>query len=372
MAPADAIYWQSALVVCGGVYAAALLWLLSGIGRVRRARVDEPAEWPALSVHVAARNEEAGIGACLDALARQDYPGRLEVIVVDDRSTDATRKIVQERAAAWPALKLVRAEAEPMYRCPKKSALELAVAAGSGELLLFTDADCQPAPGWARGLARRFAPGVGLVAGYAPHRPAPGWRNGLLALDNLAVAALSAGSIGMGAPLACTGRSLAFRRAVFDQVGGYSRIGHLLAGDDVYFMRLVGETEWRAAYVREEESAVWSRPGPKAWGAIIQQKTRHAAKGGHYSGPAFFLGLGVYFFHAALLYGAVRAPWYGAGLLAGVWAGRWALDALMLWRFAPSASERRRLRFLPLLELCYIPYVLILSVAGRLGLFRWK
>ena len=372
MLPGDAIYWQAVLLGCGAIYAGALLWLILGIGRVRGAAVSDPAVWPSISVHVAARNEAAQIGACLEALQRQDYPGPIEVIVVDDRSTDATAGIVQRLADQWPALRLVCADAEPQYRCPKKSALEQAVAAGSGELLLFTDAGCRPAPGWARGMVRRFAPAVGLVAGYAPHRPAPGWRVGLLALDNMAVAALSAGSIGMGAPLACTGRSLAYRRRVFDEVGGFGRIGHLLAGDDVYFMRLVGQTDWQSAYAWGMDCAVWSRPGPRAWGAIIQQKMRHGAKGGHYSGPAFVLGAAVYLFHAALLYGALRAYDGGGLLLGGVVAARWAIDALMLWRFAPAAPERRRLRYVPLLELCYIPYVLFLTVAGRLGLFRWK
>ena len=51
-------------------------------------------DWPTLSLVVPARNEETNIETCLTSLLAQDYP-RLEVIVVNDRSTDATGRIIR-------------------------------------------------------------------------------------------------------------------------------------------------------------------------------------------------------------------------------------------------------------------------------------
>jgi len=359
------------LVGTGGAYLAAVLWLLTGLGRRALPTVSRR---PAVSVIVAARNEEAVLEACLQALRAQDYGGELEVVVVDDRSRDGTGELVRDQARTWEALKLVRAREDLPFRCPKKSALAQGIEASSGELLLFTDADCQPPPGWVRSTAALFTDRVGLVAGYAYPRPSGRLRHKLLALDNLAVGALGAGSIGMGHPLACTGRNLAYRRQVFEEVGGFAEIGHLVGGDDVYFARLVAaKTAWKLIFNRDPGAAVTCAPPPEKLCNILQQKLRHAAKGGHYRGPALLLGGLVYLFHLALLLGLVRMGMEARldFLLLGVWGGRWLADFGLLWRMA-GPGERRLLAALSALEVFYIPYVLLFTVVGRLGWFRWK
>src|SRR5215813_1021660 len=86
--------------------ALAWLYLLRGHGRfwlcserLPAGPIAEPAQWPAIAAVVPARNEEDTIAAVLGSLLAQDYPGRLSVTLVDDRSTDATRS----RAEAIPA-----------------------------------------------------------------------------------------------------------------------------------------------------------------------------------------------------------------------------------------------------------------------------
>lgn len=357
--------YEAFLLGSGGVYLGAVLWLLAGVGR----RPGRAAGWRSrVSVVVAARNEASRIGACLEALRAQDYQGEWEVVVVDDRSEDETAQVVAARA--WERLKLVRAPEAGQFRCPKKSALAQGIAASCGEVLLFTDADCQPPPEWVRATVGLFAEEVGLVAGHAFPPPARGLRHRLLALDNLAVGALAAGSIGMGAPLSCTGRNLAYRRQVYEEVGGFAPIGHLIGGDDVYFLRLVARTAWKAVY---SPVVVSCAAGPQSWGALFQQKLRHASKAGNYQGPALALAGVVYLFHLMLLMGLGRLILGQVDeVFLGVWASRCLADLGLLWRFAPRQSERRLLVFLPLLELVYIPYVLVFAVIGRLGWFRWK
>ena len=358
------------LVSSGAVYLGAILWLLVGILR----RVPQTsARKPGVSIIVAARNEAGSIGACLEALEEQEYEGEVEVVVVDDRSEDGTGERVLKRAAA--RVKLIRARSELCFRCPKKSALAQGIEVSSGELLLFTDADCTPPPTWVGSTVGKFADDVGLVAGYAFPQPGRTWRQDLLALDNIGVAALSAGSMGMGRPLACTGRNLAYRRSVYEEVGGFAAIGHLIGGDDVYFMRLVGErTQWKSVYNAEPQAAVLCEPGPRRWGDIVQQKLRHASKAGHYKGAALGLGVVVYLFHLMLAVGLVRMVFVGEGdgLLVGVLLLRFGVDFVFLSSFIQRAQERKLLIFLPFLELCYIPYVLLFTLLGRQGWFRWK
>ena len=76
-------------------------------------------------------------------------------------------------------------------------------------------------------------------------------------------------------------------------------IGHMMGGDDVYFMRLVAKAGlWKMVW--NPDVIVESLPASSCWRAILQQKMRHAAKGGITRGLHFCLGAGVYAFHLGL------------------------------------------------------------------------
>jgi cellulose synthase/poly-beta-1,6-N-acetylglucosamine synthase-like glycosyltransferase len=96
---------------------------------------------PRLSVIVPARNEEQGIRAALRSLLRQDYPG-LELIAVNDRSTDRTGAILAELEREYPGrLRVLTVTELPKGWLGKNHALWKGAQVASGEWLLFTDAD---------------------------------------------------------------------------------------------------------------------------------------------------------------------------------------------------------------------------------------
>jgi cellulose synthase/poly-beta-1,6-N-acetylglucosamine synthase-like glycosyltransferase len=97
---------------------------------------------PRVSVIVAARNEAAGIEAAVGSLVGLDYPD-LEIVVVDDRSTDGTGRILAAMAGRTPGgrLRVVRVAELPHGWLGKNHALMLGARGATGELLLFTDAD---------------------------------------------------------------------------------------------------------------------------------------------------------------------------------------------------------------------------------------
>jgi cellulose synthase/poly-beta-1,6-N-acetylglucosamine synthase-like glycosyltransferase len=372
------------LVATGSLYLAAIIWLHLGLWRVRRQRrrrvrgVPSAAGAESVSVIVAARDEEASLPRCLQALRGQEYEGALEIIVVDDRSRDDTANVVRQFARDWPALRLVQVVELKMH-CPKKNALAHGIEHSRGDLLLFTDADCVPSPQWVRSTVGAFDDSVGMVAGYAAAPAGRRWVQQLLALDNLAVAAMGAGSMGMGAPLSCSGRNLAYRRRVFDEVGGYSSVGHLVGGDDVYMMRLVRrQTSWAIVYNADPQAGVISEAGSGTAVEVVHQKLRHASKAARYAGPARLLGIGVYLFHLSILIGlcmvATGAATAGGFVVIAVWSLRWLADGSLMWHFASrfTPDEVSWLRFLPAFEIGYLPYVLLGVPLGALGMFRWK
>jgi cellulose synthase/poly-beta-1,6-N-acetylglucosamine synthase-like glycosyltransferase len=103
-------------------------------------RVTGGATLPRLSVVIPARDEGAAIGRAVGSLLRQDYPD-LEVIVVDDRSSDGTGDVLRELAARDPRIVVIRVDELPAGWLGKNHALWRGADRASGEWLLFTDAD---------------------------------------------------------------------------------------------------------------------------------------------------------------------------------------------------------------------------------------
>jgi len=96
---------------------------------------------PLVSVIIPARNEEKNIGRCLESFIEQDYKN-IEILVIDDRSTDQTRDIIETMARAHPAIKPLQCKvAPPEGWTGKNNALVQAVEHARGEFILFADAD---------------------------------------------------------------------------------------------------------------------------------------------------------------------------------------------------------------------------------------
>jgi cellulose synthase/poly-beta-1,6-N-acetylglucosamine synthase-like glycosyltransferase len=155
------LFWIAALIV-GYVYVG-YPGLLAVWARItnRRPRAQAFADgcWPAISIVVAARNEAARLPARVADLLAQDYPGRREILIVSDGSTDAPAEALAPLLDASVRLLDVPAGGKPL-------ALNAGVGAAAGEILVFADARQRFAPGALRALVRNFSdPDVGGVTG---------------------------------------------------------------------------------------------------------------------------------------------------------------------------------------------------------------
>ena len=103
------------------------------------------AECPAISVLLAARDEEEKLPEALATLVALDYP-KLQIVAVDDRSRDATARILDEFARTHPQLRVVHISELPPGWLGKPHALFNAYQKASGEWLVFTDADVRFRP----------------------------------------------------------------------------------------------------------------------------------------------------------------------------------------------------------------------------------
>ena len=244
----------------------------------------------------------------------------------------------------------------------------------AGEIILLTDADCVPPPGWISGMVQYFTPETGMVIGFSPNElPSLNTITAkLLALDSLSLAAVAAGTSGWGIPATCNGRNLAYRKIVFEEVGGFEKIKQFASGDDDLFLKLVlKETEWKIQYALNAELAVPTKT-IKSFKQFFNQRLRHASKGLHYEWIKILVLFYVYFFNLLLLFilfslivGFVYLPLVCFAMKALV-------ELLVLYIFSARMQRRHFLSVFPLASILHLFYVVFFGALGQLKKFKWK
>ncbi len=157
----EALFWTLASILLAIYLGYPLLTLAIASVRPQRRRLP-PEQWQTVTILIAAHNEEAVILSKLENLMKLDYPPELmEIVVVSDGSDDRTNEIVA--SVTDPRVKLLAAP-----RQGKTQALIRAVAATTGEIIIFTDADPILERSSVKRLVTYFSdPKVGLVCGNA-------------------------------------------------------------------------------------------------------------------------------------------------------------------------------------------------------------
>ncbi|HZQ49652.1 MAG TPA: glycosyltransferase family 2 protein [Candidatus Dormibacteraeota bacterium] len=180
---------------------------------------------PTVSVVIPTRNRAAWLAYTLHAVALQVYPSELvEVIVVDNSSTDNTEEVVRAWADRYPFPLHFHRKANEGPAASRN----YAAARATGEVIAFTDSDCMPEPDWLANGVRALERGVGLVTGLIIPRRTE---------DTHFFFNAQLGAVLRDDGLYRTA-SLIVPRAVFDAIGGFDetyalgRGGALLGGED--------------------------------------------------------------------------------------------------------------------------------------------
>lgn len=214
-----------------------IIWNQRTLGRPLPRLWDDEA--PLVSVLVPARNEEATIAACLRSLLAQDYPN-LEILVLDDGSTDATPRLVHRVGGA--TVRLLPGAALPPGWTGKNWACHQLSQAARGDLLCFVDCDTTLAPGTvsaAVGLQEEHGAGLVSLLPRAQRRSLSGSLllpmvpHAMLALYPMALVHRPAGQSAVA-----FGPFLLVAREAYDAAGGHAARADAIV-DDVELSRAV-------------------------------------------------------------------------------------------------------------------------------------
>jgi len=203
-------------------------WNLLHFRRLRPAPEPSGGQRPRVSVLIPARDEEASIeGAVASVLASRGV--ELEVIVLDDHSTDATPAIVRKLAVRDGRVRLAAAPPLPAGWCGKQHACHVLSTRASFDRLVWIDADVRLAPDALRRMSHEMdRTGVGLLSGF-PQQAARTWMERLVVpLINIVLVAylpiaMMRRSVNPGFGVGC-GQLFMADRAAYQKAGGHASI----------------------------------------------------------------------------------------------------------------------------------------------------
>lgn len=329
---------------------------------------------PRVSVVIPARNEEGRIGRCLRAVLDQDYPPELmEVVVVDDRSTDGTAEEVGRTALGDERVKLVRVTYKPPWLTGKQNALDEGLRACGGEVILNTDADCLMGRGWIRSMVSRLEGETGLAVGFTLIKGS-NLTSKLLSLDMLLLLGAAFGAVGLGTPVSCIGNNIAYRRELIEEMGGFSKLGRTVAEDAQLIQEVRRRRKWGVRAAIDPEAVVYTDP-PRNVGEFIGQRVRWLVGGLRTGGWTVLPLLPMLLLHFCIplgfLLGAVWRPLLS--ISAAVLSAKFAADLLLAGTTALRLRKIGLIALMPLYELFLIGYSIAISIQGfRSAEIKWK
>jgi poly-beta-1,6-N-acetyl-D-glucosamine synthase len=325
-----------------------------------------------ISVIVPARNEEMHIETLLHSISNQTYPKELfEVIVVDDNSTDNTASLTWQ----FPFVKLLTLK-EQGLNSHKKKAIEIGIAASSGDLIVTTDADCIVPPNWLLTI-ENFYKQTNAVFVVAPVNIdcGPSLVQVFQAMDFMVLQGITGASVYKQIHSMCNGANLAYERKAFHAVNGFIGIDHIASGDDMLLMyKIEKHFAGRIQYLKSKDAVVSTQP-VKTWSAFFNQRIRWASKADKYDDKRiFWVLIVVYFLNLSFLGLLVAGCWFSYywWVALALFVAKTLVEFPFLISISSFFNKKYMLKYFIFLQPLHILYTIIAGWLGKFGSYEWK
>ena len=252
------------IIVCSAaaLYFIGLAAFMPGLLRGLSRKKDFPfATEPHVTVLVCARNEEKNLDRCLDSLRKINYPSELlEILIIDDCSTDATAEILKQWQSKLPNLRIISTSDsdEPQFQ-GKINALIYGMDNATGEFVIMTDADCTVSTNWVREHLRWFKSDTGMVSSITLLDSMKPFDVGQ-SLEMAELLGLSMSAINYHIPVSVIGNNFSIRKAAYDEIGGYRNIPFSVTEDVALFQSVWNTGKWNVQFKANDDLLVRSQP----------------------------------------------------------------------------------------------------------------
>jgi cellulose synthase/poly-beta-1,6-N-acetylglucosamine synthase-like glycosyltransferase len=358
-----------------GIYLLLVIYLIRGWANIK---VTTPRAAPfqtRVTVLIAARNEEERINLTIEDVLAQDYPKHLlEIIIVDDHSTDNTAAIISSYADRGVTL-LKLNEAEPLNSY-KKKAISEAIKLSTGELMVATDADCRMGASWLSSIVGYYETNnLVMISSPVTYFEERSLFELMQTLEFGYLIGIGAAFIGNGRASTCNGANFAYRKDVFYEVGGFKGIDELASGDDELLLQKVAERyPGKIGFLKQTDAVVYTH-AKHTLREFMQQRRRWASKSTKYKDKKVVaFGICIWLFNVSLLVNA------GLGFYDLYFFKLFLVQILLKYLFEvvyllPITAFFKRSYLVSLLVLLiplHIVYFVVIGLMGNNHKYLWK
>ncbi|MCK9207638.1 MAG: glycosyltransferase [Salinivirgaceae bacterium] len=353
-------------------YAVVIFFVTKGWTRLKHFQASAHDTHTKVSIIVPFRNESEHLTHCLDSLINQSFPvSDLEIILVDDLSSDDSKEIAQECSRQNPHVVYLRNQ-----NPGKKGALEYGILYSKGELLVTVDADSEYPLNWLHTLVQYYEMHhADLIIGSMQLKTGTSWFQKFQALEYISLMGTTAGAAGINRPVMCNGANLAFKKEVYQRFSDPFKREYI-SGDDVFLLHQFKRTDpSKIHYLKSPETVVLTN-GADNLKAFLKQRFRWASKAPGYRdfdtlfiagvvlGVAFSLILTMLLAFFNIQYVMLFLCLFSIKTMVDLW-----FFTHVLHFFGKLSSL---LMYLPFFELAHALYVLVASVSVLFPIVRWN
>lgn len=326
-----------------------------------------------VSIIIPVRNERENIDRVIRSIGSQQYDfSDVELIVVDDHSTDDTLEIANKLKVGYKFLQVLSLDSGK----GKKDAISMAVGVANGELIITIDADVRLSNNWLSSIVRyymmskpdmiilpvMFGNEINLFGKFQ-------------SLEFASLSGTTAASAFLGAPVMCNGANLAFTKSAFVRHHGYAGNEKFASGDDMFLLlKIKKEDPGKITYLLHHDVVAWTDPC-KDLSSFINQRVRWTSKASGYNDFAtvclafvvFGSNLSVLYCYISTLFFVLPSMFVVILLFA-----KWILDFFFLKSVLKFFERTKLLVYYPVLIFLYPIYVACIPILSLVYRPKWK
>jgi len=329
-----------------------------------------------VSIIIPFRNEKENILANLKSIESQLYPvEKFEVIYVDDFSEDNSVELLKKNVRR-NNVSVLSVPNDFSINAHKKRAVRYGIENAKGNIIVTTDADCVHDEEWLKSLMQSFDSVTGFVSGPVEFETDNSLFSEFQKLEFAGLVLCGAGLIGAGHPTICNAANIAYRKKVFDEVGGFNDQMNLSSGDDELLMqKIFRDSDFKVKFCIDKKTIVKTSAN-KTLSDFYQQRKRWASKGLFYNDKSLVLKLIlIYSFYVGLISQLILGLFYHPFFLVSFFVSmlfKFIFEFRILFIGKQILFDDLRLKYFYIAEVFQIPYIIFTGLVGALGNYFWK
>lgn len=329
-----------------------------------------------VSLLIPFRNESENILKSLDSIENQTYPkDKFEVIYINDSSSDDSLSKLMSAEKSSNVI-VISLPDDFLPNAHKKRAMRFGIENCKGEIIVTTDADCIHQKDWLETMLSYYDGDTGFISGPVEFLKGNSLFSKIQRIEFAGLILAGAGLIGINKPAICNAANASYRKSSYKSVNGFDDNLHLSSGDDEILMQKI----WRKGkdkikFCMNRKAVVLSASN-KTFSQFYHQRKRWASKGLFYINKFLILKLVFLFLFylgliAQLIVGFIYSPVFLITFLISFLI-KMIMEYAVLKKGVKLLFDKDLLKPFLITELLHIPYIVLFSITGAFGKFKWK